>query len=91
MDGIFDNMSEAEFMEDGADYLEDADESSPNIHGYVVACIGRSSGRTVYLQQKEKGGYWTQFLENARVFRSSRGAEMIMRNFRYGNPHVMKI
>ena len=88
-----DDVTEADFMEDaGAYYAYEVFRYQENIKTpvYVIACKGISSGRTVYLQKLSKGGYWTQFIDNARTFWSKEDAEKIAKQFHYNNPHVVE-
>ncbi|MED1301735.1 hypothetical protein BK704_20765 [[Bacillus thuringiensis] serovar konkukian] len=57
---------------------------------YVVATTGKSSGKTVFFQDRKinKGGYWTQYLSNALGFKDLNSAIQIAKGFKYGNPRV---
>lgn len=48
-------------------------------------------GKTIYLQDRRisKGGYWTQFKANARVFCAKDEAETFAKKFKYNNPKVV--
>lgn len=59
-----------------------------NSSKYVIVCDGISSGKKIYLQNKNRGGYWTQFVDNARLFNSFDAARKILVNFKYNNPRV---
>ncbi len=57
---------------------------------YVVITNGRSSGKTVFMQDPNisRGGYWTQYLSNALGFTEKSKAQLIARGMRYNNPRV---
>lgn len=57
---------------------------------YVVSTSGRSSGKTVFFQDKSvsSGGYWTQYLSNALGFSDLNKAKLIAKGFKYGNPRI---
>lgn len=55
---------------------------------WVVVCDGISSGKKVYLQDKHRGGYWTQYKNNARIFDDFQSAKKILDRFTYNNPRI---
>ncbi|WP_442636516.1 hypothetical protein [Rossellomorea marisflavi] len=57
---------------------------------YIVATKGKSSGKTVFYQDKDisSKGYWTQYLSNALGFSSLKDAKLHASGFKYGNPKV---
>ena len=74
------------------------DESSPSpsqtskhksLKSYYIVCDGISSGKLVYLQDKRKGGYWTEYKDNARVFTASEAID-IVKHLRYNNPRLIE-
>ena len=57
---------------------------------YVVSCDGKSSGKRVFLQDRNvsKGGYWTQYLSNAVGFKDLAIANKNKNLFKYGQPRI---
>lgn len=49
------------------------------------------NGKIIYLQDQRisKGGYWTQFKANARIFNNKIEAENLAKTFKYNNPIVV--
>lgn len=73
------------------DIKEDRKRRISNLIGkYIVVCDGKSSKKQVYLQDREvsRGGYWTQFLSNAKGFKTKTEALRNKDSFKYGNPRV---
>lgn len=60
---------------------------------YVITTIGVASGKPVYLQDRNisRGGFWTQYLDNALAFDHRKGALKVAANFKYGNPDVIRV
>lgn len=60
---------------------------------YIVAMPGHKTGRMTFLQDRSvsSGGYWTQFLSNARGFTTEAAARRHAERFRYGNPRVAQV
>lgn len=60
---------------------------------YVVAMPGRATGRMTFLQDQRvsTGGYWTQYLSNARGFKTEAAATRHASSLRYGNPRVARV
>jgi len=56
---------------------------------YIITAT--KNGKTLYLQDQKisKGGYWTQFKANARIFTDRKKAEEIAKTFRHNNPKVV--
>ena len=59
----------------------------------VVADSRKKSNAIIFLQAAKynSGGYWTQFLTNARVFSKRESAEFICKQFKFNNPRVMTL
>lgn len=51
----------------------------------------KKNGKVIYLQDQKisKGGYWTQFKSNARVFTDKVEAQNLAKTFKYNNPIVV--
>lgn len=61
---------------------------------YLVVADSRKKSNAIIFLQAEKynrGGYWTQFLPNARVFSNRERAEFVCKQFKYNNPRVMTL
>lgn len=94
----WDDVSEADFMGwDGdveyftiyPDEVDDDEELKRDY--YVITCEGKSSGKRGYLQDKAKGGYWTQYQSNARKFYNLKTARTVLKYIKFGNPEIAKI
>lgn len=74
---------------------EDILDSSPYLVGrYVVASNGvKNPHMELYLQDQDRrpGGYWTQFISNARVFYTEEEAFKVVSRLRYNDPRVLYI
>lgn len=58
---------------------------------YVIVCKGIKSGKFVYLQDQtiDAGGWWTQFLGNAKAFDTFEEADKKAKSFKYNNPKAV--
>lgn len=96
-------MSEASYMEvmewgDQAyedfamyDAIEERETMGRSLIGkYVIVCDGVSSKKQVYLQDRSisKGGYWTQYISNARSFETVEQTKRCIRSIRYNAPRI---
>lgn len=90
---LIDNGDEYERCEDETDeWYDQYEDCGPNgSHGYVIACEGKQNGKTVYLQDKRKGGYWTEYISNARVFDSRKEVNSLLGHLNFNHPRIIQI
>lgn len=56
---------------------------------YIIKC--ENQGKILYYQHIAKGGYWTQFKENALAFDTEVDAKRVIKKFKYGKFSILKI
>lgn len=104
MIGLYDNMTEAEYLDDGGDYIEDMEyerrqeiiddrrrREKALVGRYLVMVTSRyQSGLNLFLQDGKYGnGYWTKFMSNAKGFSDESAAIIKARNLQFNNPRVV--
>ena len=66
--------------------------ASNKIEGsFLVASDGISSRKIVYLQRPSLGGYWTQYQDNAKIYKTYAEAKAVASKIRYNNPRVLEM